>query len=302
MLAMTDEYSHVHKDSHPHFNLATIDRVVACSNDFWLKHPEGEKLIGRLNLMVKMKNKTVAPSVLITAPEGAGKSSTVNEMKIRNATAENKMIFVTMHQSPNGYSLKDLILTAMGLDIAKRTRQTTNITPEMKYLIKSQNICAIVIDEVHDALTLPPVQQAINLSLLKNLSGSDYGLSVIAFGVPTAARVLRKDPQLARRFGVQTLKRWDTSNETRSFIASYINRLPLKLPTDLKDDSLHIKIIEKGQGLTDSIVKILQCAAMAAILDKSECITHFHLDNIHSIMEEFCIGFRDVTESDEEDN
>lgn len=299
---MTDEYSHVHADSRAHFGLSEIDRIIACSNDFWLKHPEGERLIGRLNLMVKMKNKTVAPSVLVTGTGGAGKSSTVNEMKIRNSTAENKMIFVTMHQSPNGYSLKDLILTAMGLDVAKRIRQTTNITPEMKYLIKSQNICAIVIDEVHDALTLPPAQQAINLSLLKNLSGSDYGLSVIAFGVPTAARVLRKDPQLARRFGVQTLKRWDTSNETRSFIGSYIKRLPLKLPTDLKDDTLYIKIIEKGQGLTDSIVKILQCAAMAAIVDKSERITHYHLDNIHSIMEEFCIALRDISDSDDEDN
>lgn len=298
---MTHEYEHVHADSRRHLELADIDRIVACSNDFWLKHPAGEKLIGRLNLMVRMKNKTVAPSVLVIAPGGAGKSSTINEMKLRNATAENKMIFVTMHQSPNGYSLKDLILTGMGLDIAKRTRQSTNITPEMRYLIKSQNICAIVIDEVHDALTLPPVQQAINLSLLKNLSGSDYGLSVIAFGVPTAARVLRRDPQLARRFGVQTLKRWDTSNETRSFIASYIHRLPLKLPSDLKDDGLYIKVIEKGQGLTDNIVKILQCAAMAAIIDKTERITHYHLDNIESIMEEFCFALRNVTENDDEE-
>ena len=75
-------------------------------------------------------------------------------MKARNTTNENKMIFVTMHQSPNGYSLRDLILSELGLGVGRRARQGHNITPELQYIIRTENIRAIVIDEIHDALTL----------------------------------------------------------------------------------------------------------------------------------------------------
>lgn len=295
---MTTEYAHVHPSCHELFKLNEFDRMLACARDFWIQHSDAEDLISRINMMIRMRNKTVAPSTLVIAPGGGGKSSLVNEMKKRNTSADHKMIFVTMHQTPNGYSLKHQILIAMGLDVSRRTRQTINISHEMRYIIQSQNICAIVIDEIHDALTLPPTEQNINLSLLKNLSGDEYGLSVIAFGVPKAERALRSDPQLERRFSVQTLKPWKTNNAARNFIASYIHRLPLKVPTDIKDDSLHTKIITKGQGLTDNIVKIIQCSAMAAVLDKSEHITHYHLDNIEEIMEKFCMSLRYVADEE----
>jgi AAA+ superfamily predicted ATPase len=253
-----------------------------------------------MNFLMKMKDKINAPSMLIIGRGGAGKTSLIEEMKARNKLSESKMVFVTMHQSPNGYSLKDLILQGMGLGVGRRARQGDNISPEMQYIISSQNLRAIVIDEVHDALMLTEMQQRINLSLLKNLAGSAYGLCVFAFGVPEAARVLRRDPQLARRYAVRSLDMWGNDADFRNFVASYINRLPLKEPTNIRDQRLMLKIMEKSQGLTDNIVKILQAAAMAAIIDKSEHINHRHLDSIEDIMADFCMAYQDLDQLEHE--
>ena len=66
----------------------------------------------------------------------------------------------------------------------------------------------------------------------------------------------------------------------------------MKKATNFKDQNLYLKIMDKGLGLTDNIVKILQSAAMAAVIDGSEHITHSHIDNIESIMEDFSFALR----------
>ncbi|SUD69808.1 putative TniB-like transposition protein [Pseudomonas putida] len=250
---------------------------------------------------MKMRKKISAPCLLVTAPGGGGKTALIGEMKARNAYSANKMIFVTMHQNANGYSLKDLIFTELGLKVSRRARQGDNITPELQYIIRTENICAIVIDEIHDALTLTEHQQRINLSLLKNLSDSTYGLSVFAFGVPDAACVLRYDPQLERRYPVAALNGWENGPEFRNFVSSYIHHLPLKKKTNFQDQMLFLKIMNKGQGITDNIVKILQASAMASIIDGSEHINHRHLDNIEDIMENFNYALRSAEIPSEEE-
>lgn len=286
------EYSHVHPSAHIHFELNDEARMYVCSADFWVQHPSAQKVIARMQLAMKMQNKINAPSMLITAPPGGGKTAMIEHMKVTNKLAVNKIIFVTMHQSPNGYSLRDLILSEMGLGVGRRARQGENITPEMQYMIRTENIRAIVIDEVHDALTLTDAQQRINLSLLKNLSGSTYGLSVFAFGIPEAAKVLRRDPQLERRYPLVPLAGWQNGPDFRNFVATYISQLPLKKPTNFRDQMLFLRIMELGQGFTDNVVRILQSAAMASILDGSEHISHRHLDNIEEIMADFNTAIR----------
>jgi hypothetical protein len=281
------QYPHVHDSALHHFDKSDEERLIVCSYDFWVHHPNANKIIMRMQMAMNQRNKINAPSTLIIAPPGGGKSALIEQMKQDNLTSENKMIFVTMHQSPNGYTLRDLILSEMDLGVGRRARQGDNITPAMQYKIRTENIRAIVIDEIHDALTLPEMQQRINLSLLKNLSGSTYGLSVFAFGIPEAAKVLRRDPQLERRYAVASLSGWENGPEFRSFVATYIHRLPLRKPTNFKDQLLFLKIMKKGDGLMDNVVKVIQAAAMASILDGSEHIDHHHLDNIEAIMADF---------------
>jgi type II secretory pathway predicted ATPase ExeA len=278
------DLSHVHSSCHHLFELGDQERARACLKDFFIPHPSAERLFKKMDMIMSMPRKVVAPCLLCLGQGGAGKTTAVEELQRRNATSLNRIAFVTMHQNADNLGLKELFLAEMGLDTSRRARQSRRISPELQYIIKSENIKAIVIDEVHDALTLSPFQRKINLSLLKNLSGTTYGLSVFAFGVPDAARFLREDPQLARRYAVHNLESWENGQDFRNFVFSYIHRLPLKKPTDFRDQNLCLAIIEKSLGITDNIVKILQASAWAAIADGSERITLNHIQEVEEIM------------------
>lgn len=278
------DLSHVHCSCHGLFQLTDEARAMACLRDIFIHHSSANLLFKKINMIMSMPRKVVAPCLLCTGRGGSGKTSSIEELQARNATSPNRIVFVTMHQNADNMGLKELILAEMGLDTSRRARQTRMITPELQHIIKSENIRAIVIDEVHDALTLSPFQRRANLSLLKNLSGSTYGLSVFAFGVPDAARFLREDPQLARRYSVHNLESWENGENFRNFVFSYIHRLPLKKPTDFRDQELCLAIMNKSLGITDNIVKILQASAWAAIADGTERITLNHILEVEDIM------------------
>jgi len=161
-------------------------------------------------------------------------------------------------------------------------------------MIKTRNIKGIVIDEVHDALTLTAVQQKINLSLLKNLSGSDYNLSVFAFGTEGAEEVLRADPQLARRYAMHPLQDWQWNEGYRNFVASYISFLPLKKITDLSKPTLLRAIHKESRGIMDNVVKLIQVCASAAVIDGAECIDLDHVKSISSLCEEFGVAWEKI--------
>ncbi|PYD13783.1 hypothetical protein DND58_08275 [Pseudomonas syringae pv. pisi] len=91
------------------------------------------------------------------------------------------------------------------------------------------------------------------------------------------------------QFSISTNK---NGPEFRNFVSSYIHHLPLKKKTNFQDQLLFLKIMNKGNGITDNVVKILQASAMASIIDGTEHINHRHLDNIDEIMANFNYALR----------
>lgn len=283
---VNSSFAHVNPKRHYIFDLPDEERADVCREDFWVPHPAATSLIQKIKMMLRVKNKTQAPCMLCCGDGGAGKTSHVLRLEQEVKTWEQKLIFVSMHQNPNNYSLKQLILAKMGVDFSRQARAASNITPQMQAIIKRDNIKGVVIDEVHDALTLTDLQQRINLSLLKNLSGSEYGLSVFAFGIASAQKVLRADPQLERRYAIHDIKAFSYGEEYRNFVSSYIYNLPLK-SRSIIDGELLLALHKKTNGLVDNVVKALQASASYAVLNGDERIKKEHIANIDALLDMF---------------
>lgn len=279
-------YKHVNPQRHHFFCLDDQRRALACLEDFWVAHPSANNLIRKINMMLQFENKTQAPCMLCCGVGGSGKTSHVDRLRQEAKNWSKKLLFVSMHQNPNGYNLTKLILIEMGLNISRHARDAANISPMMKEIIRRENIKGVVIDEVHDALTLTVLQQRINLSLLKNLSGSEYGLSVIAFGVGDAQKVLRADPQLARRYALHYIRPFSYGDDFRNFVASYVYNLPLKRPTQLNAELL-LALYSKTNGLMDNIVKSLQASAAYSVLEGEERIKISHVSDVETLLDNF---------------
>jgi energy-coupling factor transporter ATP-binding protein EcfA2 len=291
---MIDNYGHVRPERRHLFLACDEIRGLACRNDLWINAPHAERVVNKISMMLKVKNKVQAPCLLVYGRGGAGKTTIIQRLQSISENSDENLVFVNMRQNPNNWAFRELLFSAFDIVVTKRARATLDISAQLRMMIKTRNIKGIVIDEVHDALTLTAAQQKINLSLLKNLSGADYNLSVFAFGTEGAEEVLRADPQLARRYAMHPLQDWQLNDGFRNFVASYIAFLPLKNSTDLSQKALLTAMFQKSKGIMDNVVKLLQVCASAAVIDGAECIDLDHVNNISLLCEEFGVAWEKI--------
>ncbi len=284
-------YGHVDVHRRYLFDLPDSERSAACKHDLWINAPHVEQLISKIGLMLKVENKVQAPCLLVHGRGGAGKTSVAQRLQQIYSGANEKLIFVNMRQNPNNYNFRELLFSQFGISVSKHARATGDVSAQLQVLIASQGIKGIVIDEVHDALTLTALQQRINLSLLKNLSGADFRMSVFAFGTEDAHQVLRADPQLARRYAMHHLSDWEWGAALRNFIATFITNLPLKNKTNTSDEVLLLSIFKQSGGIMDNVVKLLQVCAAAAVLDGTECIDLALVENTPELCDAFGVAW-----------
>jgi GTPase SAR1 family protein len=272
---MTDinhESHHIRKSLLHLLDLPVDQRAMICLQDVFIDYPIAQSIFDTINYMLKVTNKVQAPCMLVWGDGGRGKTSIVKRLKTLNETQDEKLVFMSFRQNPNKYDFRDLLYSSFGMPI-KRKYSSYDASKEFALTVQRMNIRGIVIDEIHDALTLTAFQQKVNLSLLKNLSGDPYNLSVFAFGIETASEALRLDPQLERRYLQWPLASWSLDEDFRSFLAAYERLLPLKLPSELWSETLATRLHKLSGGHMDTVAKIIQVSAAEAVLSGAEKIT-----------------------------
>lgn len=275
MTNMTDtdqKYDHVRSSLQHLLELPVDQRKMICLQDVFIDYPTAQSIFETINYMLKVTNKVQAPCMLVWGTGGRGKTSIVQRLKVLNETQEEKLVFISFRQNPNNYDLRDLLYSSFGMPI-KRKYSNYDASKEFALTVQRMNIRGIVIDEIHDALTLTAFQQKVNLSLLKNLSGDPYNLSVFAFGIETASEALQLDPQLERRYLQWPLPSWSLDEDFRSFLAAYERLLPLKMPSELWSKNLATRLHKLSGGHMDTVAKIIQVCAAEAVLSGTEKIT-----------------------------
>ena len=274
--------SHI-RDSRKHLlQLEADQRIGICLEDLILDYPAADAILRSIGFMLQSKNKVQAPCMLIWGEGGYGKTSLIRKIKEMNAVQNSKLVFMSMRQTPENYNFRELLFEAFGIPLAKKF-SGFNASKEFARMVAHNNIKGIVIDEIHDALTLTPFQQRANLSLLKNLSGEQFNLSVIASGTEKASEALRLDTQLERRYLQWPLKRWELDEHFRSFLLAYERALPLKHESRIWDEKNAKMILKISSGIMDNVAKIIQVAAAESIRNGQEKITVEVIEYAHQL-------------------
>src|SRR5208337_3535799 len=88
------------------------------------------------------------------------------------------------------------------------------------------------------------------------------GVSIGAFATKEIAHVFRLDEQLANRFALLTLPRWQFDDlEYAQLLATFERHLPLRRPSNLTGADLARHILTMAGGLIGGIATILRQAA-----------------------------------------
>jgi hypothetical protein len=280
----SSKYEHVLKDHRYKLELSAVERVEVCRHDFWIDTPKFAIMFECIGHMLYTHNQIQASCIFIHGEGGDGKTAAWHRLKFLSANSGRRMVFVELSENTSRFKLHDRICEAFGIEVGRRN--TAGKEELILKYIRANNICAIVLDELNDALLQPYAQRRTLLSLMRNLSGT-LKLCVIAFGNTEACSIVMLDRIIDRRFVQFVIKDWEMGQDFVNFIATYEAHLPLKLKSDLSSPELRTLIHTESYGIMDNVVKIMKCLAMDAIDSGVERITLEQFPRLRDIATRF---------------
>lgn len=107
---------------------------------------------------------------------------------------------------------------------------------------------------------------------LKSL-GNETKVVIVAAGIEDAYNAFNTDPQMSIRFTPEELPIWKASNDFGILLATLELRIPLKLPSNLKEPQIMLAIHNRSEGTLGDMCDLVKELALEAIRSIAEQIT-----------------------------
>ena len=145
-------------------------------------------------------------------------------------------------------------------------------------LLREIRARVLVIDEINSVLVGTPRQQRLFLQLLRFLS-NELAVALVCAGVPEARHALLSDSQLRSRFTDVELQPWQADADLQRFVNLLVAGMPLRQPSPVDSPKVRRLLAERTGGVTLSVSKAIERAAIAAIRTGKEYIDLAALEN-----------------------
>lgn len=260
---------HVRPDKQKYLSADVDARITAIHQELWVDNNSSEAVFRMMNNIATVPDRMSAPALLVVGPGGSGKTAIISKIPSRIINSEG-LAFISMAESPEinaKKSLKVELALALGVPIsaASGSKSGSNIPNEIREVIKLRKIWGLVIDEFHDVLLRSKQEQRMNMSILKKLLGSEYGLKLFCFGTISARNALQSNNEFKRRFHEVALADWGEDEEFRSFLLEIEESLPLRLPSQLYSEEMLRSILSITYGRMDKTLELIRGAACYAV-------------------------------------
>jgi len=185
-------------------------------------------------------------------------------------------------QAPNGPRVSHL-LTAIRASLGQPPGRRETIAQQRAETYRMMQVVGLrmlLIDDLHDISDGAAVASV--LVQLRDI-GSVLGVSLGCFATREVAYVLRQDDQLANRFELMTLPRWQGEDpDYWRLLHTFGRRLPLRSASNLTDPELAAEILTRSNGLIGAITRLLRHAAVEAVRTGHERIDRAMLDRVRT--------------------
>lgn len=173
------------------------------------------------------------------------------------------------------------------LPVYKQAQSTRSDLKET-HVLRAMRDCGIrmlLIDEFQNLLNAP-LQKQINFRRVIKTLGNQLMIPIVGLGTREAFNVITSDPQLANRFQVIVLPKWqleedirsDRASEYRQFLASFERLLPFEEQSDLGNDPMATKIYALSEGTIGEATDLVRDAATWAIRNGLSRVTEEALE------------------------
>jgi hypothetical protein len=132
------------------------------------------------------------------------------------------------------------------------------------------NVKMLIIDEIHHLLSGTPVQQRTVMQALKSL-GNELMIPIVGIGIKNASLVLSSSPELASRFDLITLQKWELDKNFRGLLSAFEKRLPLRKASQLHEKEKATLLYTISGGNLGNLHRLLiECSTYAINEDVEE--------------------------------
>ena len=256
--------------------LDDAQRIACIDRDLWIGYGRAQQAHQRLDRILQSQRRMRPDNLLVIGASNNGKTAIARRFHARHVlpedpAAEQATIPVAFVQAPNGPRVVPLlanILLSLGREPTRR-HTIAQLRSETYRAMQDVGLRLLLIDDLHNisGSGIGPI-----LIDLRNM-GSVTGVSLGCFATKDIATIFRRDEQLANRFELLTLPRWQLDDlDYAKLLATFAQQLPLRRASQLTDPDLAQTILAAAGGLIGGIASLLRQAAVEAIRTGRECI------------------------------
>lgn len=272
---------------YPHLNEAASDliertddqRIYAIREGSWLGYKDAKRILARMEELLAYPRITRMPNILLVAPSFNGKTSILKRFVSQHLpdldpTNEITICPVVMVEAPPKPDISDFYTRILDALMApyKPTASVQEKYSQIKRLFRQMEVRMLIVDEIHHLIAGSLNRQQEFRNALKSL-GNETMVSMVTAGIEDAYNAFNTDPQMSSRFTPEELPLWRANNEFGSMLATLELRMPLKLPSNLKEPATMLAIHTRSEGTFGDMCDLVKELAVDAIRSGTEQIT-----------------------------
>jgi hypothetical protein len=285
-MGMTAEFDHLAPECREDAALPAPERIHRIQAERWISYPRAQTVLDRFEELLHYPQRDRMPCVLLHAATGMGKTKILRKFRRDHPATFDpgagvqrmRVVAMQMPPEPDEKSFYAQLLSSVEAPV----RASMNVH-QMRYIVRDLlgyiGARLLIIDEVHTLLASTYRQQRILLNTLRYLA-NELRIPMVCAGTAEAKTALITDQQLADRFEEFELPAWQNDESFLRLIASFQTVFPLRRSSDLTSSACRRLLLDRTDGVTVRIVRLLETLAIDAVRSGKEKIDRDSLENL----------------------
>jgi Bacterial TniB protein len=275
---LSDDLPHLQAPHRATARMEDDERIAWILEERWIHYPRAERILKRLVDLLAYPQRDRMPCFLLYGKTGMGKTCIVQRFlrEYRQSfdtsygPARQPVVAIQMPPTPTERNFYEEILSAMRGLFADGT-SVSPLRHRIRLMARQLGVRMLVIDEIHSLLAGTYREQRVILNAIRFLA-NDLQIPIVCAGTHEAKQALMTDQQLADRFEAAELPPWEDDAAFLQLLLSFESILPLRSPSEFRDPKVRNRILSLTDGVLVRICRLLEAAAIEAILSHRERI------------------------------
>jgi hypothetical protein len=255
-----------------------LPRAQHILKDLYVNHPPVQRIERQIEHLLRLPRRIRMPGLFLCGDSGMGKTHLLRRIERRHPEQTDRasqrrirpVLYVQVPADPTVRTLRRSLLDEANIPFLDRPGRPL---PEsiLRRGLAAAGTRLIVLDEIHNIEHVKGDRRVLLRDYVRCLS-NETQLPIVLAGTEEFESAIREDRQLRSRYPIARLERWTSGPDLAAFLQGYERACPLRLASHLSDARFMRALLKETDGITDSIIRCLQAAALVAIRESTERI------------------------------